>query len=60
MARTSRSNSESSHDEPTTPTVSCAGNAARNALGGVFGQKLPGAPESLGASVPRDWNWSTF
>lgn len=60
MARTSRSNSESSHDEPTTPTVSCAGNGARNALSGVFGQKMPGAPESLGASVPRDWNWSTF
>ncbi|CAG8974371.1 hypothetical protein HYALB_00010622 [Hymenoscyphus albidus] len=60
LARSSRSNSESSHDEPTTPTVSCAGNAARNALGGVFGQKISGLPESLAASVPRDWNWSTF
>ncbi|KAG9232745.1 hypothetical protein BJ875DRAFT_380029 [Amylocarpus encephaloides] len=60
IARSSRSNSESSHDDPATPTVNCPGNAARNALGGVFGQKDQGTPESLAASVPRDWNWSTF
>lgn len=59
IARTSRTNSESSHgDEPTTPTVNCA--RATGALGNVFGQKGAGMAESLGASVPRDWNWSTF
>jgi hypothetical protein len=60
VARHTRSNSDSSHDEPRTPTtpiVSCNG---RSAMGSVFGQKEPGAPASLGASVPRDWNWSTF
>ncbi|KAK6585593.1 hypothetical protein PZA11_002320 [Diplocarpon coronariae] len=57
IARSSRSNSESS-DVPTTPTVSCAGRAAGR--GSMFGGKNPGMPESLGASVPRDWNWSTF
>ncbi|TVY60823.1 FYVE-type zinc finger-containing protein [Lachnellula suecica] len=62
LARSSRSNSESSQDDPqtpTTPTVNCAGNGARNALGSVFG-KGQGMSESLAASVPRDWNWSTF
>ncbi|CZT51418.1 related to VPS27-vacuolar protein sorting-associated protein [Rhynchosporium secalis] len=60
ISRSSRSNSESSHDQdtPSTPTVSCAGRVGR--IGNVFGQKNTGAPESLGASVPRDWNWSTF
>jgi len=59
MARSSRSNSESSQGDPetpTTPTVSCGGRA----MGSVFGQKTQGTSESLGASVPRDWNWSTF
>lgn len=57
LARSSRSNSESSHDdEPETPTVRCAG---RSGLGSVFG-KGQGLSESLAASVPRDWNWSTF
>ncbi|KAH8658690.1 hypothetical protein BGZ60DRAFT_382820 [Tricladium varicosporioides] len=62
MARSSRSNSESSQGDPETPitpTVTCAGNGARNALSNVFGQK-GGLSESLAASVPRDWNWSTF
>jgi len=62
IARSSRSNSESSVGDPhtpTTPTVNCAGKA-RGAMGSVFGQKNQGTPESLGASVPRDWNWSTF
>ncbi|KAH8595720.1 hypothetical protein B0O99DRAFT_511527 [Bisporella sp. PMI_857] len=60
IARTSRSNSESSSNfevgTPTTPIVNCAGKAMKD----VFSTKAPGAPESLGASVPRDWNWSTF
>jgi len=61
IARSSRSNSESSHDQdtPSTPTVSCAGSRVSR-IGSVFGQKNTGVPESLGASVPRDWNWSTF
>ncbi|KUJ12733.1 uncharacterized protein LY89DRAFT_592469 [Mollisia scopiformis] len=61
IARSSRSNSESSQlgDEPSTPTVNCAGRA-KGAMGSVFGQKNNGTPESLAASVPRDWNWSTF
>ncbi|PBP28610.1 hypothetical protein BUE80_DR000346 [Diplocarpon rosae] len=60
IARSSRSNSASSDmpATPTTPTVSCAGRAG--CMGGMFGGKNPGAPESLGASVPRDWHWSTF
>jgi len=60
LARSSRSNSESSHGEepPITPTVNCA--RAKGALGSVFGQKNGGLSESLAASVPRDWNWSTF
>ena len=60
LDRSSRSNSESSHGDPetpTTPTVSCKG---RSSIGSVFGQKNQGMSESLGASVPRDWNWSTF
>lgn len=60
MARLSRSNSETSEqEEPSTPTVNCAGKA-KGAMAGVFGQKNQGTPESLAASVPRDWNWSTF
>jgi hypothetical protein len=62
VARSSRSNSESSHgepDTPTTPTVNCAAKP-RTSMGSVFGQKNQGTPESLGASVPRDWHWSTF
>lgn len=61
IARSSRSNSESSNldEEPSTPTVSCAGKA-KGAMGNVFGKKNDGTPESLAASVPRDWNWSTF
>ncbi len=57
-ARSSRTNSNSSDtEEPVTPTVNCT--RAKGALGSVFGQK-GGMAESLGASVPRDWNWSTF
>ncbi|KAG0652050.1 fyve-type zinc finger-containing [Hyphodiscus hymeniophilus] len=57
IARSSRSNSESSHgDEPSTPTVNCG---KRSSLG-VFGKGNMGLGESLAASVPRDWNWSTF
>jgi hypothetical protein len=59
VARSSRSNSETS-EEPATPTVNCAGGRARGAMGSVFGRKNDGTPESLAASVPRDWNWSTF
>jgi len=58
LARSSRSNSESSEPTtPTTPTVNCG---RRSSIAAVFGQKNNGTPESLGASVPRDWNWSTF
>ncbi|EKD19110.1 uncharacterized protein L3040_007223 [Drepanopeziza brunnea f. sp. 'multigermtubi'] len=59
IALSSRSNSESSDpNEPPTPTVSCpASRVAR--LGSVFGMG-PGEPQSLAASVPRDWHWSTF
>ncbi|KAL3424759.1 FYVE-type zinc finger-containing protein C9B6.03 [Phlyctema vagabunda] len=65
MARFSRSNSDTSvsdlPDIPSTPTVECAVNKGmRGAMGSVFGQKNQGTPESLGASVPRDWHWSTF
>jgi hypothetical protein len=57
-ARSSRSNSSSSNtEEPVTPTVNCT--RVKGSLGSVFGQK-GGMAESLGASVPRDWNWSTF
>ena len=62
ISQSSLSNSESSDgvlDTPTTPTVKCAGKA-KGSMGGVFGPKNPGISESLGASVPRDWNWSTF
>lgn len=62
IARSSRSNSESSDgnpETPTTPTVNCAGKA-HGAIGSVFGPKNGGMSESLAASVPRDWNWSTF
>lgn len=54
IARSSRSNSDTS-DNPTTPTVNCG-----MAKGPLFGQKSGGLSESLAASVPRDWNWSTF
>lgn len=58
IARSSRSNSESSHsEEPATPTVSCG--KPRGAMSNVFG-KAGGLSESIAASVPRDWNWSTF
>jgi hypothetical protein len=58
IARSSRSNSESSHsDEPATPTVSCG--KPKGAMANVFG-KAGGLSESIAASVPRDWNWSTF
>lgn len=59
-SRSSRSNSSSSHGEPgtpQTPVISCNG---RSAMSSVFETKNQGHPESLGASVPRDWNWSTF
>jgi len=39
--------------------VNCAGKA-HGAIGSVFGPKNGGMSESLAASVPRDWNWSTF
>jgi len=59
MARSSRSNSEGSNLEeprtPTTPTMNCK---SRLSIAGVFAKQ--GAPESPAASVPRDWNWSTF
>ena len=29
-------------------------------MGSVFGPRKDGTPESMGQSVPRDWNWSTF
>jgi len=63
IARSSRSNSESSNDNteiPTTPSVNCE--SGRSKFGSMFGPKNNGlgVPESMGASVPRDWNWSTF
>jgi len=60
VARWSRSNSESSEPSlhtPTTPNVNCK---AGGAMSSVFGAKKDGTPESVSASVPRDWNWSTF
>jgi hypothetical protein len=59
IARSSRSNSDTSEGQPATPTVNCHGNAARQALAGELSQKQ-GIVGSLAASVPRDWNWSTF
>jgi len=44
---------------PKTPVVSC-GVKAKGAMSGVFGGPKGGTPESMGQSVPRDWNWSTF
>lgn len=39
---------------PATPVISCRGSGAFAAdIGKVM-------PESVPASVPRDWNWSTF
>lgn len=40
---------------PATPVISCRGS-------GAFGAAEVGKamPESVPASVPRDWNWSTF
>ncbi|KAI9740776.1 MAG: hypothetical protein M1818_004741 [Claussenomyces sp. TS43310] len=63
IARSSRSNSECSTEAPQTPTtantpsVSCKGKQGAIA-GGMFGKGS--LAQSLGASVPRDWNWSTF
>ena len=63
VAILSRKNSESSEEQmqsPTTPIVSCAGRT-RNAMGSVFSAGKDGiVPGSMGQSVPRDWNWSTF
>lgn len=65
IARSSRSNSEDSTAErevgiggiePPTPTIGCP--KGKGGLRGVFGKG--GIAESLGQSVPRDWNWSTF
>ncbi|TAQ85169.1 hypothetical protein B7494_g6508 [Chlorociboria aeruginascens] len=50
ITRCSRTNSQNSEDTPKTPVVICK---PRN----VFGAKNQGMPESLGASVPRDWYW---
>lgn len=60
----SRTNSESSEEQQpktptTTPIVNC-GSKARTSIGSVFGARKDGTPESMGQSVPRDWNWSTF
>ena len=58
----SRSNNDSFEEQPITPTtpiVNCAGNA-KSAMASVFGPRKDGTPESMGQSVPRDWNWSTF
>lgn len=58
----SRKNSESSEETrmPMTPVVSCGGKA-RHAISSVFGPNKDGLiPGSMGQSVPRDWNWSTF
>jgi hypothetical protein len=60
VSRSSRSNSESSQDEPGTPTTPVVNCARGRAIGNILGQQMKGTPESLGASVPRDWNWSTF
>lgn len=61
----SRSNSEDSTaeqeiaSEPATPTIACGKKLGGvGGLKGVFGKG--GVAESLGQSVPRDWNWSTF
>jgi len=63
LARSSRSNSDSSHadssETPSTPTVNCT-SKSRGPMGNILGGKNQGTPESLAASVPRDWNWSTF
>lgn len=59
-ARASRSNSDCSHDGPAgaTPGVPVGGlpQAQRGHLASPDAQRVG----SLAASVPRDWNWSTF
>ncbi|TGO66373.1 hypothetical protein BOTNAR_0062g00060 [Botryotinia narcissicola] len=60
IARSSRSNSESSQDEPRTPTTPVVNCARGRVVDNLIGQQLKGPPESLPASVPRDWHWSTF
>lgn len=45
---------DGSEGMPATPVISCRGN-------GAFAPEVGKAmPESVPASVPRDWNWSTF
>lgn len=39
---------------PATPVISCRGSGAFAPEG------VKTIPESVPASVPRDWNWSTF
>ncbi|KAL5354410.1 Zn finger protein [Pseudogymnoascus australis] len=46
---------DGSEGMPATPVISCRGNGAFDAANVV-----KGIPESVPASVPRDWNWSTF
>jgi len=57
FSRTSRSNSETSEDSEgtSTPIIGCKGRVIN-----LSGKREGGMAESLGASVPRDWTWSTF
>jgi hypothetical protein len=52
----SRSNSDTSEDQVTTPTTPGA-TLIKNRLPVI---RKDGMPESVPQSVPRDWNWSTF
>jgi len=68
MTRSSRGGSSIGSDEggdareetPATPVMNCG--ASKKALvDKIAGKALVGGqPESVAASVPRDWNWSTF
>lgn len=56
----SRADSEdgTTADDAATPVISCAPKKLLDKLAGVG--MVGGQPESVAASVPKDWNWSTF
>jgi hypothetical protein len=45
---------------PQTPVVACKANPALKGVFGPAGGAKGGLAQSMGQSVPRDWNWSTF
>lgn len=60
IARSSRSSSQSSTDSADTPRTPTMDTPIKTKGMGLLGVKADGIAKSLGASVPRDWNWSTF